>query len=269
MTITPYDNGYIYLEEDYFNKIPQKFMDISDIIEHSLDFDPTRGASKLHRRRLCDVGCARGEFIHYLCSRGYASAFILEGVDFNSDLISSAQRKLAEWAPNINAQNISFSTDDLLRWCPKEKKDIITAIGVLSCFEDPYPIMERLSLNINEGGRLIGLTRLNFLDADVRLFYRNNVKGKNWQSSSAPSINTFRTVAESTGFVIEHLRRFEPKYASLEPGVPVAFNEIPLDPVRSYVVNHPVTSSDGVPQLTLMNGLGQIYDLYLFDLRKS
>ena len=133
-------------------------------------------AAKLHELttpgrsyRLADIGCANGEFLHYLA--GQFPGWQLSGYDSESAFIEVASAAHPE---------IDYRVSDLFEIAGEF--DIVTTLGTFAIFADPEPLLAKLTtlapLLLIDG-------YFNLHDVDVRLAYRDNSKPESagiWRS---------------------------------------------------------------------------------------
>jgi len=112
------------------------------------------------RNRLCDVGCADGQFLELAAARGWR----IHGVELNPPAAAAARARGAEVAVGVIEE-----IDDL----PWGQFDVVTSWDVLEHTPDPRPFSERLVRLLAPGGTLV-VTTLNY-DSLVRRCF-----GLNW-----------------------------------------------------------------------------------------
>ena len=112
------------------------------------------------RSRLCDVGCADGQFLALAAERGWQ----IHGVELNPPAAEAARARGARIAVGVIEE-----VDDL----PWGQFDVVTSWDVLEHTPDPRPFSERLVRLLAPGGTLV-VTTLNY-DSLVRRCF-----GLNW-----------------------------------------------------------------------------------------
>ncbi len=227
-----YQAGYIYLNEDYFNK-PKELFDFigNKIMEDFGNKDIT----------LFDCCCARGEFL-YNISKKYNNIIKLKGLDFDKALIESGQKYKGIQEKNIeliegDAQNYNFK-DELF--------DVITIIGGIAVFDNLNPIFINASKHLKKGGKLYVLSKINPYGMNVRIQHKNHVTGKDWQSSNYHSREYLLEVSKNSG--LSFIEELDFNYSRED-----ARRE---DPLRAWTVKLD-------DKKMFLNGIGTIYDLTL------
>ena len=153
-----WDSGYIY-ENTNFPAEPK--------VNFKVVLDKIKGQTGA--KNLLDLGCASGEFVHYV--NKFLPSLHCTGLDFNPDLIQRTK----------NNPKASFRVGDILNLELGQKFDIVTMIGVLTCFDDFKPIVDKMMAHTNKGGSIFVVSIFNDDDIDVRLKFRNNTISSDWQ----------------------------------------------------------------------------------------
>jgi SAM-dependent methyltransferase len=157
------DEG-IYLDGEYIEKPKEIFVFQGDLID-SLD-NPSS-------QKILDVGCASGEFVHYLKHRFPNCQ--ADGVDVSEALVKKAR----EYVPGSNF--IVGSALDASIFLDK-KYDVVNCCSVLSIFEDiEQPLRNFLSC-VGDGGAVIINTIINEDPIDVVMNYRRSDSEGEWES---------------------------------------------------------------------------------------
>jgi len=138
----------IYRGEDYFSRPKESFSFLGERID------------ALPGNSLLDLGCARGEFLHFLSRRTPGRWALLSGIDLSAELVGDARRRLTE-AP------FSFAIGDIESPPTGPRHDIVTAAGVLGYLDDPATLAAVAADRVTSGGHLIVFGFLNMVDADV------------------------------------------------------------------------------------------------------
>lgn len=138
----------IYRSEDYFARPKESFRFLGEHID------------ALPGCRLLDLGCARGEFLHYLHQRSPQRWSRLVGADLSPKLIADARHCLPD-AP------FAFSVGDLATLDLGEPFDIVTAAGVLGYLDDPAVLANTAAAHAAPGATLLVFGFLNMEEADV------------------------------------------------------------------------------------------------------
>ena len=157
----------IYLNEDRFAEPKELFKFIGDIIaDCSID----------NTASLLDVGCATGEFLHYIGGR--FNSFTLSGFDISKNMVEVARTKNSR---------VNFWTESLInpQFINNEKYQIVTNIGVLSFFNEKELVLalKNLIQSVKEDGLLLIHTMINPYPIDVIMKYRrsSNINPDIWE----------------------------------------------------------------------------------------
>ena len=226
-----WDSGYIYEDTNFSEEPKENFKVVLEKIKSYVDNSESQDKS------LLDLGCASGEFIHYVIKN--FPQMKCTGLDFNEDLIMLAQN-------HSSLKEATFRTGDIPNLELNQKFDIVSMIGVLTCFDDFEQILDRMLAHINPGGKIYIVSIFNDDDIDVRLKFRNNAKSSDWQ----------------VGYNLFPLQRLV-SYAKERGAMDVTSTEIELpfdltkkeDPLRSWT-----TKVEGEGRYSL-NGLMLLYKL--------
>lgn len=125
-------------------------------------------SSKLSKYSFIDAGCGNGWVIRKVAEDPKCSKAI--GVDGSKNMIDKAKR--------LDVKN-KYYCEDLLKWIPNEKADIIHSMEVFYYFENPGDLIKHINNNwIKIGGRLI-------MGID---FYMENKASHSWQKECGISI---------------------------------------------------------------------------------
>ncbi|MBT5951276.1 MAG: methyltransferase domain-containing protein [Betaproteobacteria bacterium] len=196
---------------------------------------------------ILDVGCAAGELLSYL--RGVYPTFNLVGIDVFDQLLEAAKKQVPE-ADFMNASALNLPENF------NEKFDIVTAVGVMSIFDENQ--LEKLWVNLlnatRVGGTIIVLSPLNEYGVDTVTRHRKRRNGRMLDWESGWNIFSIQTVSEillGLGQKIE-VERFVFK-STLYPVE---------DPVRTWTL----PTKDQPYQLT--NGLKLLVDHYFMLVKK-
>jgi trans-aconitate methyltransferase len=115
--------------------------------------------------KILDIGCANGSFSAYLKNR--FPNFIIEGMEFLPELVEKSQ---------MNFPNLNFFQGSILETPPNEKinnYDVVTALGVVSIFDNVELIFKNLLLWIKPGGKIYIHGMFNREDIDVYIKYKH------------------------------------------------------------------------------------------------
>ena len=115
-----------------------------------------------------DAGCGNGWVVRHISKDAKCNNAI--GVDGSSNMINKAKR--------LDDKNKYFC-EDLLKWIPQSKVDIVLSMEVFYYFENPGLLIEHINNNwIKSGGRLI-------MGVD---YYQENISSHSWQKDCGISI---------------------------------------------------------------------------------
>jgi len=224
---------YIYKNEDYTNKPKDQFKRILDWLK--------RNISPSQKYSLLDLGCARGELIHFLNKNTENVSFV--GVDHSNDLIKMAKENVG----------VDFELSSVEQYESNKKYDFVVISGVIEYLDDPEIIVKKISSHLKQFGKALVLNIFNEHDIDVRVRYRNNKYFNEFENGwSLHSIKTFYKLLEANDFAVEKEEKFFPD----------CFLSPKEDPARSWMIR----DQDGA--LKYMNGLSQVYDSYILEILK-
>ena len=135
-----------------------------DSVMNMLDF----ACNGLSEYSLIDAGCGNGWVVRHISKDAKCNNAI--GVDGSSNMINKAKR--------LDDKNKYFC-EDLLKWIPQSKVDIVLSMEVFYYFENPGLLIEHINNNwIKSGGRLI-------MGVD---YYQENISSHSWQKDCGISI---------------------------------------------------------------------------------
>jgi len=158
-----WDSGYIYEDTNFPEEPKENFKAVLNQIKNRVG---NNSFSHL------DLGCASGEFIHYVIKEFPAASCL--GIDFNSELIQLAKQ-------TSSLSKAQFEVGDVTSFSLGKKFDVVSMVGVLTCFEEFQPILDRMINHTKIGGAVYIVSIFNDDNIDVRLKFRNNDKNKNWE----------------------------------------------------------------------------------------
>lgn len=168
--------------------------------------------------RLLDIGCASGNLLAELGSV-FPSAH-LDGLEMNKDLATTANEKTKHLLGNIFLGDASkFETEN--------KYDLIVASGILSMFEDPFPILDLWHSWLKDSGTLLVFGRFNSKKIDVRVKYYNHALPSGWEDG----LTSFSTMA-----IADHIEKsgFAPSFERFQLPIGIEEHE---NPIRTYTLN--------------------------------
>lgn len=136
--------------------------------------------------KICDVGCANGEFLYFL---NQISNFNLHGIDILSELIKKAR----EFVPNAKYKLGSVLNKKIY---DSKQFDIMFLTGVHSIFEEYEELFDNLIRWTKDGGKVIITGLFNPFPIDVNIKYREtNSKTSyfetGWNMFSIESISNY------------------------------------------------------------------------------
>ena len=136
----------------------------NESVMNMIDF----ACSGLSEYSFIDAGCGNGWVVRYISKDAKCNNAI--GVDGSSNMINKAKR--------LDDKNKYFC-EDLLKWIPQSKVDIVLSMEVFYYFESPGLLIEHINNNwIKSGGRLI-------MGVD---YYQENISSHSWQKDCGISI---------------------------------------------------------------------------------
>lgn len=179
-----YKDVHHYKDNDFENP-KEHFKFVANIIENNY-------ASRKDLSIL-DVGCAKGEFLYYLKKRFKDRDVFLTGVDFSQTLINLA----------INFRGldgIEFYQGLAESFKLERKFNVITATGLISCYDDYEILIDNLLLHLTENGILIITNGFSTSEYDIISRYRKYDEKENWRYGwNQHSIMGISKYAESKG----------------------------------------------------------------------
>tara|TARA_B100000886_G_C20385996_1_gene476074 strand:- start:475 stop:1083 length:609 start_codon:yes stop_codon:yes gene_type:complete len=129
-----------------------------------------KATKDLNNYKFIDAGCGNGWVVRMVSKDAKCKSAV--GVDGSSNMIRKA-RKL-----DINNE---YYCEDLLKWCPKEKVELVHSMEVFYYFEKPEKVINHIYNNwICNGGKLI---------MGIDYYYENEIS-HTWQRKS--SINVMK-----------------------------------------------------------------------------
>ena len=162
----------IFFNKKYKNKKNFK------LIKHDFKFIHNFLENKkiqFNNKKIADVGCANGSFLHFL--KSVYPNNIYHGIDSDRHLINSNKK-------NNSLKNISFFKKSILKKFSKNCYNVITCLGTLNLFLDQEFVLKNLLRHLHKGGFLILNCYLNKSNIDVNLNYKKYVKNNESVSNS-------------------------------------------------------------------------------------
>ena len=204
------DHDKLYLTADYKKNPKESFKFLAREAGPFLDRRPN--ASVL------DIGCATGDFLHYLSSL-YPKAR-LHGLDVMRSLIARARKE---------TKNIRYFVGDITdrKTLPALRFDVVFMIGIHSIFDDFRPWMDNCLGLLNDGGKLFVMGTFNPEPVDVLVKVRDvsRTEGDKWQSGW--NLISIKTVSR-------YLDRRKADYGFTGWNIPIDIAKNGADPLRSW-----------------------------------
>lgn len=193
---------------------------------------------------LLDVGCATGEFIHYL--RHLYPQLHYTGIDVSAPLVAAARK--------LNPECHFFKQSILNKhFFEKNKFDFITCMGVFSIFSEIGLNLHNLLNAVTEGCILIGMIT-NKRPVDVLMKYkRSDIPGAAWESGW--NIFSQCTVEKE---LINYTNRVKWKWHEFI--MPFAIRKRD-DPMRSWTIETELNKRQCI------NGAMQLLDTYILEIQ--
>ena len=127
-----------------------------------------------------DAGCGNGWVVRHISNDSKCNSAI--GVDGSFNMINKAK--------NLDDKN-QYHCEDLLKWTPQSKVDIVLSMEVFYYFENPGLLIKHINNNwIKSGGRLI-------MGID---YYQENEASHSWQKDCGISIMKLLSEKKWIGF---------------------------------------------------------------------
>ena len=151
-----FSDDAIYLNDSKLGDAKETFKFMVDLIDNLDQADPLR---------IFDVGCASGEFIHFLNRRipGCQSA----GLDISAAMIEQARKDIPKSTFHVGSALEPENFTD-------KEFDVVTSSGVLCIFDDiEVPLANMLSC-VRKGGTILIYTIVNDDPIDLIMRYRRS-----------------------------------------------------------------------------------------------
>ena len=227
-----------YLDENRYNEPKEMFKFIA-----ASAFDQDEVNSEI---RVCDFGCAAGEFLYYL--RGLLPNAVLEGVD----LLPSLIQKCRQFVPTATLQVGSVLNGD----CKVESQyDKSFLIGVHSIFDEFETCFSNLIKWTKPGGSVYIAGMFNPFPVDVLIKYK---EAKNYESDvfeSGWNIFSQQSVSE---YLVKNKRVKSFTFKKFDITIDLHRQE---DPIRSW------TLRDYKEVRFIINGLCILQPHYLLEIQ--
>jgi len=229
----------IYLKEDRYERPKEVFKKVADLVLES-------GVLK-EGSIVCDIGCATGEFLHYL-SRLFPKAKY-----YGYDVAPEFLEKAKQMVPNVTFLKGSVLDRELLQ---PASSDVTFLLGVSAMFDDFKPCFLNVMHWTRPGGRLYILSIFNPYPIDVWVTYRRtdssdpNLRELGWNMVSIVSVSRWLDATLGPG-----------KYTFIPWVMPFDLPPHPDDLVRTW------TFLDDQGQRLFTNGLSIIPHFYILEIR--
>lgn len=116
-----------------------------------------------------DIGCANGEFIHYLLSEFENVDF--KGIDVTPEFVEVARELLGEYS------NVEIYCKDILNaGASVEKSQVVSCLGTLQIFPKPEPLLNSLLNVVKKDGILVVNGCFNRHDVSMIVKYKDDSK---------------------------------------------------------------------------------------------
>tara|TARA_B100001105_G_C22391610_1_gene444651 strand:- start:63 stop:788 length:726 start_codon:yes stop_codon:yes gene_type:complete len=195
--------------------------------------------------KICDIGCATGDFLYYLSNSIKDAEFF--GIDIREDLLAKAKQEVSDC--NFILGDISDS-----KTLPKMQFDIAYMTGVLSIFDDCETVLENfLGLIKPKGiGYIFGI--FNSYDIDALIKIRNSNYQDEWESGW----NLF-----SKSSISKILDGKNIQYSFSDWNIDIDIPKHEDDPLRSWTIK-----DENKSQL-IVNGIQLLHTYSLLEIRKD
>lgn len=226
----------IYIAEDYFKHPKEQFVFLKGILD------------KLKRDKisLLDLGCARGEFLHFINNNFESEKLV--GVDISNKMINDAKT-------NDQLVGIDFIESDILNFNVDYKFDFITISGLISYLKinQLEELIRNAKIHSKKQGYILLFGIFNQNDFDVIVEYRNLKESKEIKNGrNSYSTSTISELCTSLDMSLIQTERFD-----LSIDLKQTENT-----ERNWTVN-----LEG--EKMFMNGMGQIFKLFCLIIKND
>lgn len=229
----------IYLGEDRYEKPKELHKTLANLIG---------GAGHVSGTRVMDVGCATGEFLHYLRER-FPDCAAFDGVDVSPAMIAQAKERV----PGARFDVVDLSTPNV--FADRREYDVVFCSGVLSVFDDvSVPVANLLQL-ARSGGSVIIATMINQHPIDVVMRYRRTESDEGtWETGwNCFSRQTIERILRALPYRLDWSWHWF--------NMPFAIPRRPDDPMRTWTI-----ATEENPFQTV-NGAGQLVNSGILHVR--
>lgn len=202
------DHDQLYLSEDRKLNPKEYFKFIGATIKPFL--------CDIQNPKIIDVGCATGDFLHYLSTQHPSASFT--GLDIMPELLDRARKEI----PTAHFQQGDITEESTL---PKAQYDAAFLIGVHSIFDDHEPFLDHMMKLLRPDGRAYIFGIFNPMDCDVLVKVRASGEQGSWQAGW----NVFSKKTIST-----HLNKKNVRHRFVDWSIGIDIPKNPTDPLRSW-----------------------------------
>tara|TARA_B000000460_G_C21531820_1_gene401158 strand:- start:625 stop:1338 length:714 start_codon:yes stop_codon:yes gene_type:complete len=195
--------------------------------------------------KICDVGCATGDFLYYISN--LVKNVDLFGIDVREDLLSKAKKEV---------NNCNFILGDISnnQTLPKMEFDIVYMTGVLSIFDNYETILENFLKLIKPGGLGYIFGIFNPYDIDAIIKIRHSSSTDEWESGW----NLF-----SKSSISKTLKENKIEHNFLDWNIDIDIPKHENDPLRSW------TLKDKNNLRLIVNGIQLLHTYSLLEIKKK
>lgn len=181
-----------YLDKSSNIKEKQYFAELLDIIAARYPL------SSEHSVKILDIGCAGGDFLHFLCERK-PEAFSCCGIDVFPELLAEAVLKV----PRL--ETIVCSALEL----PEDLNrafDVVTALGLLTMFraEQLHIFFSNIRRLLRDGGTAVVFSPFNKYGVDIHVDHRARIPDEPFAWTTGFNCFSFETIGEIVSPLFSH-----------------------------------------------------------------